>query len=81
MPERIIIENLHIDDFNHPPDYRGPAIFANFNPQMTGKSYVEEFPYVITKNIILKNVTTASGKPLRVSDNTFMFRKVKVTNE
>src|SRR5690606_29852935 len=35
MPERIIIENLYIDDSNHPEDYGGPAIFANFNPKMT----------------------------------------------
>ena len=81
MPERITIENLKIDDSNHPTDYQGPAIFANFNPKMTDESYVEEFPYVITKEVILKNVTTASGKDLRVSDNPFMFKDVKVKNE
>jgi hypothetical protein len=35
MPERITIEKLRIDDSNHPSDYQGPAIFANFNPSMT----------------------------------------------
>ncbi|TDB67583.1 hypothetical protein [Arundinibacter roseus] len=78
MPERIIIENLKIDDSSHPENYNGPAIFANFNPQKTDESYEEKFPYVITKNVTLKNVTTVSGKPLRVSDNAFMFRNVKV---
>ncbi len=78
MPERITIENLKIDDSNHPADYQGPAIFANFNPNMTDDSYVEKFPYVITREVILKNVTTASGKPLRISDNPFMFKDVKV---
>lgn len=78
MPERIIIENLHIDDSNHPENYQGPAIFSNFNPEMTDGSYQEKFPYVITKEVILRNVTTASGKALRISDNTFMFRNVKV---
>ena len=81
MPEKIIIENLKIDDSNHPENYQGPAIFANFNPQMTDESYKEQFPYVITKEVVLKNVTTASGKPLRVSDNGFMFRNVKVVRE
>ena len=81
MPERIIIENLHIDDSSHPDDYQGPAIFANFNPDMTDKSYVEKFPYVKTREVILKNVTTASGKPLRLSDNTFMFKDVKAKYE
>jgi hypothetical protein len=79
MPERIIIENLHIDDSNHPADYQGSAIFANFNSNMTDDSYVEKFPYVRTREVILRNVTTATGKALRISDNPFMFKDVKVT--
>ncbi len=78
MPEKITIENLQIDDSNNPADYKGPAIFGNFNPKMTDDSYVEKFPYVITKEVILRNVTTASGKTLRISDNNFMFRNVKI---
>ena len=78
MPERITIENLHIDDSNHPENYQGPTIFTNFNPQMTDDSYQEQFPYVKTQGVILKNVSTASGKSLRISDNPFMFKKVKV---
>ena len=78
MPEQITIENLHIDDSNHSEDYQGPAIFTNFNPQMTDDSYQEKFPYVRTREVILRNVTTASGKVLRLSDNPFMFRDVKV---
>ena len=81
MPERIIIENLKIDDSNHPENYQGPAIFANFNPKMTDDSYVEKFPYVITREVILRNVTTTSGKTLRLSDNPFMFNDVKVITE
>jgi hypothetical protein len=49
MPERITIENLRIDDSQHPENYQGPAIFANFNPEMTDNSYQEKFPYVKTK--------------------------------
>ena len=81
MPERITIENLHIDDSNHPDGYQGPAIFANFNPGMTDDTYTERYPYTLTKEVILRNVTTASGKSLRISDNLFMFRDVKVTTE
>lgn len=81
MPERITIENLSIDDSNHPDYYKGPAIFANLNPEMTGDSYVEKFPYVKTKEVILNNVTTTSGKSLRVSDNLYMFKDVIITNE
>jgi hypothetical protein len=78
MPERIIIENLHIEDSNPPENYQGPAIFWNINPQITDGSYQEKFPYITTREVILRNVTTASGKALRISDNTFMFRNVKV---
>ena len=78
MPERITIENLHIDDSNHPEDYQGPAIFTDFNPQMTDDTYHEKFPYVRTREVILRNVTTDSGKVLRISDNPFMFKDVKV---
>lgn len=81
MPERITIESLHIDDSNHPGDYQGPAIFTNFNPQMTDDSYQEKFPYVRTKEIVLRNVTTASGKALRISNNSFMFKDVKVDTD
>ena len=81
MPELITIDGLRIDDSNHPDDYQGPAIFANFNPAMTDESYREEFPYVRTRKVILRNVTTASGKPLRVSDNPFMFRDVEVVTD
>jgi hypothetical protein len=81
MPERITIENLKIDDSKNPVDYQGPAIFANFNPQMTDDSCIEKFPYVRTREVILRNVTTSSGKVLRVSDNPFMFRDVKVNND
>jgi hypothetical protein len=78
MPERITIENLRIDDSSIRKITTGPAIFANFNPEMKDNTYQEKFPYVITKEVILRNVTTTSGKALRISDNPFMFRNVKV---
>jgi hypothetical protein len=81
MPERITIENLHIDDSNHPEDYQGPAIFTDFNPQMTDDSYQEKYPNVRTREVILRNVTTASGNALRLSDNPFMFKDVKVDRD
>jgi hypothetical protein len=81
MPERITIENLYIDDSNHPEDYKGPAIFADFNPEMTDDAYQQEFPYIITGEVILRNVTTASGRPLRLSNNPYMFRNVQVIKQ
>jgi hypothetical protein len=78
MPERITIEKLLIKDSNHPISYQGPAIFANFNPNMKDSSYQETFPFVRTKEVILKNVTTTSGTKLRISDNSFLFKDVKL---
>ncbi|MCU0404778.1 MAG: hypothetical protein MUE99_09545 [Chitinophagaceae bacterium] len=78
LPERITIENLRIDDSNLPKGYMGPAIFANFNPKMTDGSYQEQFPYARNGELILRNVITTSGKELRLSDNPFMFKDVKV---
>jgi hypothetical protein len=81
MPRRITIENLRVDDSSHPDNYEGPVIFANFNLQMTSDTYQEKFPYVRTEEVILKNVTTASGKAVRLSDNKVMFKDVKVTRK
>jgi hypothetical protein len=81
MPERITIENLQINDSKHTEDYKGPAIFANFNPKMADDSYLEKFPYVRTREVILRNVTIASGKTLRLSDNPYMFKNVKVNSD
>ncbi|HPO90850.1 MAG TPA: hypothetical protein PLJ44_07050 [Victivallales bacterium] len=81
MPEKIFIENLKIDDKNHTDEYRGPAIFADFNPEMRDSSYKENFPYVITKEVITKNLNILSGKPIRISENIYMFRNVKLKQE
>ena len=81
MPKQISIDGLRIDDTNHPDNYRGPAIFANFNPAFTTASYQEKYPYIKTEKVLLKNVTVASGKTLRLSDNPFMFKDVKVISE
>ena len=78
MPERIVIEGLRIEDAGRPEGYRGPTLFANFSPRFTDDSYEQPFPYTPTREVILKDVTTASGLPLRLSENTFMFRDVVV---
>ncbi len=55
----------------------GPAIFANFNKQMVdGRMW--KISNIITKKSSLKNVTAESGKPLRVSDNGYMFKDVTI---
>lgn len=67
MPLRLVIENLRIQDANCPQIYPGPALFSNFNPVRTDNYYLEPFPYVLTKDVLLRNVTTASGKPFKTA--------------
>ena len=81
MPKKITIENLHIDDSNHLEGYNGIAIFGNINPSMKDDTYQEKYPYVVTEEVVLKNVTTETKKPLRSSDNEYMFRNVEITKE
>lgn len=77
MPETILIENLRIEDSKHSEDYQGPAIFANFNSQYNNDSYEEKFPYVKTKEVVIRNISVASEKKLRISNNPYMFKSVK----
>ena len=79
MPRKITIDGLVINDSNPPDNYRGPKIFAPFNNAYRSEDYVEKYPYVITEEIEIRNLTIKSGKPYFISDNPFMFRNVKIT--
>lgn len=81
MPRKISIENLRIDDSHLLKNEYGITIFADFNPSKTNESYIEKFPYTVTKEIFMKNVSCSSNKKLRISDNAFMFRDVRIINE
>jgi hypothetical protein len=81
MPAKIVFDGLEIDDSSHPDKYSGPFIFSNFNPERRDESYREKFPYVLTREVVLKNVTTKSGKSVNVSPNGYMFKDVKVTRK
>ncbi len=78
MPARITIETLRIEDADPPADYEGVAVFADFNREMRDDSYREKFPYIKTEEVILGNINAASGKLLRISDNTYMFKDVTI---
>ena len=80
MPEKITIDGLVIDDSNPPDNYAGPKIFAVFNNDNTSEAFVEKYPYVITKEVSMRNLTTKSGKSFLVSNNSFMFRNVRITD-
>ncbi len=81
MPRRIVFDGLRIDDSRHPEKYAGPRIFAAFNRMNKGPEYVEKFPYRVTDEVVMRNVTTASGKEPVLSPNKYMFRNVKIVRE
>jgi len=79
MPEKITIDGLFINDGNPVSNYTGPKIFAPFNKDFTNENYVEKYPYIITKEINIKNMTVKSGKKYLISNNPFMFRNIRIT--
>ena len=79
MPRKIIIDGLVINDSNPVNGYRGPKIFADFNREHTSEAYIERYPYVITEEVIIENLTIKSGNPYLISNNPFMFRNVVIT--
>jgi hypothetical protein len=81
LPSRVVIDKLHIDDSAHKKGYQGPAVFGNFNPRMKDKSYQPPHPQTVSKLVAYRDLDIASGKPLRISENKFMFRDVKVHEE
>lgn len=81
MPEMITIDQLHIDDSDQGLDDKKIVIFSNFNPKMVNENFKEKYPYIKTKKVILKNISISSEKKLTLSENPFMFKKVKVEKE
>ena len=81
MPRKIVFDGLKIDDSNCPEKYDGPFVFGQFSRKNVAPGYVEKHPYHVTEEVVLRNVTTASGKPVALSPNMHMFRNVKVVRE
>ena len=82
MPRKISIEDFAIDDSNCVnKNYGGPYLFGNFNPKMKDDSYVEQFPYKTTEEVVLRNVNVNSGRSLALSPNRYMFRNTKVVSD
>jgi hypothetical protein len=79
MPDRLVVEGLKIEDGKS--SKKGPVVFAKFNPGFTDAEHKQPFPYVITRDVVLKKITTTSGKPVTLNDNDALFRSVKVERD
>ena len=70
MPEEVVIDGLTVEDTNTPDDYDGMYFFAD--PDTGAEEELPDerpYPYEPCKKVIVKHLTTASGKAPRVSPN------------
>ncbi|MCL2513242.1 MAG: hypothetical protein FWF08_04995 [Oscillospiraceae bacterium] len=93
MPQKITVDGLVIDDAGYSLFYGGPKLLGNFIGN-TVTSFLSDmfyrlmgllntniarYPYVLTEEIEISDLTVKSGKPYAVSANRWLFRNVKVT--
>ena len=78
MPREITIDGLVVDDSHHPKDYQGPYLFSD--PDGGAAAATERpFPYRLTEQVTIRNLTTASGRKVRTSPDAEFARRVRVT--
>lgn len=70
LPRLVEIDGLHIDDSSVTGDYDGPFLFSSFGRDVTEEGLI---PFPAEGEIKLSGITTASGKPLRISPNEALF--------
>lgn len=77
MPREITIDGLVIDDRHQPRDYQGPYLFTD--PDGAAATAAERpFPYRLTEQVTIRNLTTTSGRKLRTSPDAEFSRRVRV---
>ena len=73
MPRVLRIDGLHIDD-SRAGGEGGIAFFGDLNPACVGDDYEPVVPYAPTEDVYVRNLTTATGRMPRLSENPYMFR-------
>jgi len=77
MPREILIDGLVIDDRNHPKEYKGPYLFADPDGREPAAA-ARPFPYRLTEQVTIRNVTTTSGRKLLTSPDAAFNARVRV---
>jgi len=77
MPREVRIDGLVIDDRNHPKDYQGPYLFADPDGREAATA-ARPFPYRLTEQVTIRNLTTASGRKPRTSPDSAFAARVRV---
>ena len=77
MPREITIDGLEIDDRQAPPGYQGPYLFSDPDgPKPT--STPRPYPYRLTKKVMMRGISVASGHPLRICPDKAFAAQVEV---
>ncbi|ULL16942.1 hypothetical protein DVH26_22365 [Paenibacillus sp. H1-7] len=77
MPQNVEIINLHIDDSNVPGDDEGFYLFSNPSDDQS-QDTVKPYPYVSSKKVICRNITSQSGKQLKICRNPMPFAETEL---
>lgn len=75
LPGRLEIDGLEIDDSAAGDKYEGPAVYNSFNRDVCAEGLL---PFPADGTVILKDITTSSGKKIVVSRNEAMFAGAKI---
>jgi hypothetical protein len=79
MPEKVMIDGLVIDDRNHPKDYQGPYLFTDPDgAKPKAGAAAAAFPYRLTEQVTIRNLTTSSGRKLLTSPDPDFAKRVRV---
>jgi hypothetical protein len=77
MPSKVLIDGLVIDDSHHPKDYHGPYLFTDPDGR-TAAAAARPFPYRLTEEVTIRNLTTTSGRKPRISPDPEFTTRVRV---
>ena len=75
MPRRLVIDDLFIDDSGCSGEV---CVFGAFDRKCTGDGVR---PYPVTEELVLRNVRTASGRPIKTSPNAERFKNLRIVRE
>jgi len=80
MPHTVTVDGLIIDD-SKAEEGGGICFFGNPNPDRTDEAAERAmpYPYAVTENLRVRNLTTVSGREVALSKNPFMFRNLRVS--
>jgi hypothetical protein len=69
MPQRIVFENILVDDSHVTEDFEGVFLFSDYNPLVTDHEITSLYPYRLPSSLTVSNVRTASGREIRLCRN------------